>query len=263
MVSVEAENHHWLPSRVTAVDIARSLRSTNFNRNHDLGERTLEYIKPTGPTLQDAALPEERVEEDENRRRPAHQADAIGALQLRAGRGQQIVRLPARIALLGGEPAGKWFPVVVADGAAKVPHLTVDDDAMAVSLVTVAGAFGPVQNGARRIERGAQRPPVHAIDEASAVAAHLPPRHERAYLRSDGRRQLVVGIHRQHPGRTDLGEAEVALLGEAVELARHDARLAVARDDVERRVGAAAVDDQYLPAHLIASSVRAMFGSSL
>ena len=231
--------------------------------DHDLRERALQDVEPAGPAVEEAALPKQRVEGDEDRREPTAPTDAIDTVQ-QSGLGcQKVVRLTAGVALLGSEPTRERLAVVVEDDVAQLANPPVDHDTMPVAFVAIPGMFLAVEHRSRRIERRGQWAPVDAVDERRSVAADVGERTERLDFACEGLAQLVVRVERQHPVGRHARQSEVALRGKRVERAVDDARLGKTGDDSSRRVRAAAVDDEDSLGPATASSVRSMLGASL
>ena len=118
---------------------------------------------------------------------------------------------------------------------------------MPVPLVLVARTRDAVEHGARRVERATERMAMDAVDEGCPVAAILGCRLQALQFRDEAIAQLIIRVERQDPVRADLGQAEIALLGEAVERPVDHVDPRVPGEDVERTVGAATVDHDDAP----------------
>src|SRR5712691_3416969 len=208
---VEAEDDHRGERRApgAALQALRPPRSAqplvdDLEGDQRLGHKALERVAPAGPAIEQAAFGEQRVEEYADRRRPTHTADAVAASQRLDRSFGEIARLLTGVAVLRGEPARQRLAVVVIDDAVERAHLSPHHD-------PVTMAFLAVEHGAWRIERAAQSSPVHAIDEARAIAGGRPRRLEQAELVDERVAELVIRIEREHPGRCDLRQPEIAL----------------------------------------------------
>jgi hypothetical protein len=86
-----------------------------FEREHSFGDEPLKGVIPAWPTVQQTSLQDERVYENCKRRRPRGQPEPIDSIERFAIQRHQMLCLLTGILLLGGEPACKWFAIVVKD----------------------------------------------------------------------------------------------------------------------------------------------------
>src|SRR6185437_10726127 len=114
----------------------------------------LQRVEPAGPAVEQTALDEQGIEEHRERGGPAGAEEAIGSAQRLLT--QQVLCLVARVALLRCEPARQRLAVVVVDDALQRKHRAIDDDAMAVAFLPIAGLLASVENRAGGIQRSAQ-----------------------------------------------------------------------------------------------------------
>src|SRR5262249_340206 len=94
---------------------------------------------------------------------------------------------------------------------------------------------------------------MNAIDEGSPVTGYSFRFVQVAQLLKQGIAQFVIGVKRENPFALNLGKAEIALTGEAVERPLKQRYLRIAREDIECPIRAAAVrnDDAPCPGELV------------
>jgi len=117
---------------------------------------------------------------------------------------------------------------------------------MAVSLIMIDGLLFPIQDRPRRIQGAAERLSKHTIIESGRVAIDSIVGSGRFDFLNERFGQKVIGIERQHPGRGDIFEAEIALAGEGIEFALDHLGLGKARYQLQCLISAEAIDDEHL-----------------
>jgi hypothetical protein len=97
-----------------------------------------------------------------------------------------------------------------------------------------------------------------AIDEGRAIPGHSLRVAQVRQRRDQAIAHFVIGVEGQNPFALKLGNAEIALIGEAVERPREQHNLGIAREDIERPIRATAAhnDDAPCPCDLVELRAR-------
>ena len=122
-------------------------------------------------------------------------------------------------------------------------NLAVEDNTMRMPFLPVGRFIFSVEDGARRIQRSAQRPPVDPIDEPRPIAYGAVGRREGRQFAYQLIAELIVGIERKDPRARHLRQPKIALAGSVDERMLNHFDLRIAPQYLDRSVGAAAVDD--------------------
>ena len=125
-------------------------------------------------------------------------------------------------------------------------NIAIKDNTMRMAFLAVGRLVFSVEDGARRIQRPAQRPPVDPIDEPRPIADGAVGRREGRQFAYQLVAELIVGIEREDPRARHLRQPEIALVGKIHERVIDHFNLRIAPQYLDRSVGAAAVDDHDL-----------------
>src|SRR5262245_29011685 len=123
----------------------------DLERNQDFRKKPLKRVVPTRPAIKQAALKNESVKKNSERRRPCKKPDLVAGAESLAVRRQQMLRLLAGVTLLRRKPARERLAIVVEDDSGKRFDFTSNHDPMTVALVTIGRVILSIKHGTRRI----------------------------------------------------------------------------------------------------------------
>src|SRR5262245_49687677 len=109
----------------------------DLERQHCFEKQTLKSIVPARPAVQQAALYDERVDEDCERSRAGGKPDTVDSSELFAARVQQMRRLVMGVPSLGGKPACERLAVIMEDHAGERQYAAGNYHPLGVALVSV------------------------------------------------------------------------------------------------------------------------------
>src|SRR5262249_7410548 len=117
----------------------------DFESDHRFSQGPLQNVKPSGPSVENAASADKRVEERQDRSGPSHQSDPVGAAQIFSRFFGEIIRLKLGISLLCREPMHQGLAIVVANATAQLLDFPSNSHPLRVTVLDVVRMSAPVE----------------------------------------------------------------------------------------------------------------------
>ena len=103
-------------------------------------------------------------------------------------------QLIAGVALLRSDPLRERLPIVMINDAGKRQNLTLNGEAVGMTVHIVGGLALPEEHGARWVQRAPEWPPLAAINETRRKAGDILWRPQRPQFVNKRLAQLIIGI---------------------------------------------------------------------